>query len=137
MNSRLLLKITSALLFILGILSALSLFASFATSFYILEQLTASKETMQFTLYVLILGLVGLITLVLQFMAAVKGWKAASGKDFPDSCKTYGIILLVLQIISIISNFIFSDLTAAQIISSIIGVLILAVYVKSSNDLII
>ena len=92
---------------------------------------------MQFTLYILILGLVGLITLVLQFMAAVKGWKAASGKDFPDSCKTYGLILLVLQIISIVSNFIFSNLSAAQIISSIIGVLILVVYVKSANDLII
>lgn len=137
MSKRLILKITSGLLFVLAILSALSLIPSLMATFTILGQLTASKEAMELTLYLLILGLIGAVSLVLQFMAAVKGWNVAKGKDFPDNCKTYGILLLILQVISIIINVILTDLTPIQIFSSALGIIILLLYTKSASDLII
>ena len=137
MPSRLILKITSGLLFVLGILSAFSLISSFMSIAAVMEVLTASRESMQFMLSVLILGLIGFISLVLQFMAAVKGWKAAKGKDFPDNCKTYGIMLLILQIVSIIINVGVAGLTTVQIVSSVLGIVILLLYTKSASDLII
>lgn len=137
MTKRLILKITSILLLVLGILSAISLISSFMTILVIMENLTASRESMEFTLYVLILGLVGIVSLVLQLVAAFKGLKVAKGKDFPDNCKTYGILLLILQIITIIINMFLADLSLAQMVSSALGIIILLLYTKSASDLII
>lgn len=137
MSKRTIIKITSALLLALGVLSAFSLIPSLFSTVEILGQLTVSKEAMELMLYLLILGLVGVISLVLQFVAGFKGLKVAKGTDFPDNCKTYGIILLILQVITIVINVILVGLTPVQTFSSIAGILILILYTKSASDLII
>ena len=134
-RNRLILKITSAILLILAILSVTPLVTSIMTILSIFEQLTASKESMQFTLYVLIIGLLGIVSLVLQFVAGVKGWKAGSGKDYPDSCKTYGRLLIFLQIASTGINIFLGGFESSQLIGNGLSLLVLVLYTYSADKL--
>lgn len=135
-KNRLILKITSAILFILAILSAIPLLTSILTSMNILNQLSASKESLQLTAYILIIGLLGVVSFVLQLVAAVKGWKVGKGKDYPDNCKTYGILLIILQIASMLINIFLGGFTTSQLIGNGLSLLLLYLYTRSASKLI-
>ena len=135
-RNRLTLKITSAILFVFGIFSAISFATSLFAVIGIVSQVSASKESLQLTLYALILCLLGLVSLVLQLVAGFKGWKAGSGKDYPDNCKTYGIFLFILQIISILFNVFLGSFEASQLIGNGFSLLLLFLYTYSASKLI-
>lgn len=135
-RNRLILKITSAILFVFGIFSAISFATSLFAVIGIVSQVSASKESLQLTLYALILCLLGLVSLVLQLVAGFKGWKAGSGKDYPDNCKTYGILLFILQIISILFNIFLGSFEVSQLIGNGFSLLLLFLYTYSASKLI-
>ena len=135
-RNRMILKITSAILLILAILSITPLVNSMLSILAVFEHLTASKESMQFTLYVLILGLLGVVSLVLQLVACVKGLKAGAGKDYPDSCKTYGTLLIILQIVSMVINIILGGFEVSQLIGNGFSLILLVLYTYSATKLI-
>ena len=134
-RNRTILKITSGIMLVLAILAAISLSQSFLTIFAVFDQLTASKESMEFTLYVLIIGLLSIVSLVLQIAAGVKGLKAGSGKDYPDSCKTYGTLLIILQVVSMIINIVLGGFDMSQLVGNAISMLILILYTRSAGKL--
>ena len=105
-RNRLILKITSAILLILALMSAMPLYQSLMSALYMVNNLTASKDGMQLLLYILIIALLGVVSFALQLVAGVKGWKAGTGKDFPDNCKTLGVMLIILQFASIVLDII-------------------------------
>lgn len=134
---RMILKITAVILFIFGIFSAISFASSLLSMIAIITQInTGSKAGLQLLLYVLILFLLGLVSLVLQLVAGFKGFKAGSGKDYPDNCKTYGIILFILQIASILFNIFLGSFQASQLIGNGFSLLVLFLYTYSANKLI-
>ncbi len=134
-RNRLILKITSALLLILAVLSVTPLVTSIMTILSVFGQLTASKESMQFTIYALIIGLLGIVSLVLQFVAGIKGWKAGSGKDYPDSCKTYGRLMIILQLASMGINVLLGGFDASQLIGNGMSLIVLFLYTRSADKL--
>lgn len=134
-KNRMILKVTSILLFVLAVLSITPLVTSLMTVAAVFGQLTASKESMEFTLYVLIIGLLGVVSLALQFMAGVKGLKASSGKDYPDNCKTYGTLLIILQIASMIINIVLGGFETSQLIGNGFSLLLLFLYTRSASKL--
>lgn len=135
-RNRTILKITSAILLVLAVLSVMPLVNSLMAVAAVFGQLTASKESMEFTLYVLIIGLLGIVSLVLQFVAGVKGYKAGSGKDYPDSCKTYGTLLIILQIVSMIINVVLGGFDVSQLIGNGFSLILLILYTYSASKLI-
>ena len=134
-RNRTILKITSAILLVLAVLSVMPLVNSLMAVAAVFGQLTASKESMEFTLYVLIIGLLGIVSLVLQFVAGVKGYKAGSGKDYPDSCKTYGTLLIILQIVSMIINVVLGGFDVSQLIGNGLSLILLMLYTYSAGKL--
>lgn len=134
-RNRTILKITSAILLVLAVLSVMPLVNSLMAVAVVFGQLTASKESMEFTLYVLIIGLLGIVSLVLQFVAGVKGYKAGSGKDYPDSCKTYGTLLIILQIVSMIINVVLGGFDVSQLIGNGLSLILLILYTYSAGKL--
>ena len=135
-RNRLILKISSIILFILAILSAMPLYNSLMSALTMMNNLTASKEGMQLLLYILIISLLGVVSFALQLIAGIKGWKAATGKDFPDSCKTYGIMLIILQFASIALNILLGGFEYSQLIGNSASFLILFLYTYSATKLI-
>lgn len=134
-KNRMILKITSAILFVLALLAAISLSQSILNILAVFEYMTASKESMEFTLYFLILSLLAVVSLVLQLVAGVKGLKASSGKDYPDSCKTYGTLLIILQIVSMVINMILGGFNMSQLIGNGLSLIILILYTSSAGKL--
>ena len=134
-KNRMILKITSAILLVLALLAAISLSQSILNILAVFEYMTASKESMEFTLYFLILSLLAVVSLVLQLVAGVKGLKASSGKDYPDSCKTYGTLLIILQIVSMDINMILGGFNMSQLIGNGLSLIILILYTSSSGKL--
>ncbi len=135
-KNRMILKVTSIILLVLAVLSITPLVTSLMTVASVFGQLTASKESMEFTLYVLIIGLLGVVSLALQFMASVKGLKASSGKDYPDNCKTYGTLLIILQIASMIINIVLGGFEMSQLIGNGLSLILLFLYTRSAAKLI-
>ena len=135
-RNRLILKISSIILFILAILSAMPLYNSLMSALTMMNNLTASKEGMQLLLYILIISLLGVVSFALQLIAGIKGWKAGTGKDFPDSCKTYGIMLIILQFASIALNILLGGFEYSQLIGNSASFLILFLYTYSATKLI-
>ena len=134
-RNRMILKVTSIILLVLAVLSITPLVTSLMTVASVFGQLTASKESMEFTLYVLIIGLLGVVSLALQFMASVKGLKASSGKDYPDNCKTYGTLLIILQIASMIINIVLGGFEVSQLIGNGLSLILLFLYTSSAGKL--
>jgi hypothetical protein len=135
-KNRMILKVTSIILLVLAVLSITPLVTSLMTVASVFGQLTPSKESMEFTLYVLIIGLLGVVSLALQFMASVKGLKASSGKDYPDNCKTYGTLLIILQIASMIINIVLGGFEMSQLIGNGLSLILLFLYTRSAAKLI-
>lgn len=135
-RNRLILKISSIILLILAVLSAMPLYNSLMSALTMVNNLTASKEGMQLLLYILIISLLGVVSFALQLIAGFKGWKAGTGKDFPDSCKTYGIMLLALQVLSIALNVFLGGFEPSQLIGNGASLLILGLYTYSAAKLI-
>lgn len=134
-KNRMILKITSAILLVLALLAAISLSQSILNILAVFEYMTASKESMEFTLYFLILSLLAVVSLVLQLVAGVKGLKASSGKDYPDSCKTYGTLLIILQVVSMIINVVLGGFNMSQLIGNGLSLIILILYTSSAGKL--
>ena len=135
-RNRLILKITSAILLALAIMSAMPLYNSLMSALYMVNNLTASKESMRLLLYILIIALLGVVSFVLQLVAGAKGWKAGTGKDFPDSCKTLGIMLIILQFASIVLNIVLGGFEYSQLIGNSASFLVLFLYTYSATKLI-
>ena len=135
-RNRLILKITSVILLILAIFSAMPLYQSLMMALNMVNNLTASKESMQLTVYILIISLLGVVSFALQLVAALKGWKAGTGKDFPDRCKTCGIMLFALQLFSMVLNIILGGFEPSQLIGNSASLLVIALYTYSASKLI-
>ena len=135
-RNRLILKIASAILLALALMSAMPLYQSLMTALTMVNNLTASKDGMRLLLYILIIALLGVVSFALQIAAGVKGWKAGTGKDFPDSCKTYGIMLIILQLASIVLNIILGGFEFSQLIGNSASFLVLFLYTYSATKLI-